>query len=304
MTWVRIPDEAGTSPEVRAISDSGLGAHVRCLAYSNAHLLDGTLDRHALSILRIKTRTRNELVRAGWWTAGTDHFQLVKWLKLQPSRQDTADRREATRERVKRHRNSVTSATGNADGTAPPSRPVPSRPEERESPPAKIHDGSGEPRDFDPTEGEMAAARTRDRFGASFATEISPNFLAFPLHVKRCGELGLDVSSEVRMFAANAKSKKKRSLDWSAEFDLWIERSAGMKRSNGRPRDSTFEDRPEKPAHPDGIKWKGGEFDERSGRWIELFDAKNVRWKWSEVDGKTGAWESGSLRTGFRRLEP
>lgn len=64
------------------------------------------------------------------------------------------------------------------------------------------------------------------------------------------------------------------------------------------------DDRPEKPPHPDGLKWTASEFSEHKGIWVELVDANNVRWLWVDGKGQSGRWESGSLRTGFRRIEP
>jgi len=43
------------------------------------------------------------------------------------------------------------------------------------------------------------------------------------------------------------------------------------------------DDRPEKPPHPDGLKWEGGEFDEHRRIWVELYDEKRGVWKWDET---------------------
>lgn len=137
MTWVRLPDELATAPEVVEMPLDCLGLHVRALAYSNAHGLDLRLPRKALGVLGGTPARVSRLTRSGWWQDIGQLILLVLWGDLQPTAQEVAELR------VKRATAGSRGGLAKASAGKPPSTcqgtatntalakpcPVPSRPD-------------------------------------------------------------------------------------------------------------------------------------------------------------------------------
>ncbi len=327
MTWAEVDDGFLSHPKtVKAVQLGGSAAIHLWLAlrlYSGKHLTDGLIDSFMVVELSLglHSRTRKRalaaLLESGLLDpCGDGNYQLHDYSDWAPSRATVEKRKAEAKARKEKYLEKHAGGTHSERDEEPVpdessrdaragallSSPLPSPPkEERESPPARIHDG-GNPRGFDPTDEEMAAARGRDHFGASFSSAIDPNFLPDASLRALSIRLDLNPDDELRTFKAHARAKKKRAVDWPAEFELWLVRSQAMKKSNGRAPRPEFEDRPEKPPHPDGLKWEGGEFDEHRRIWVELYDEKRGVWKWDDLVGKQGAWQS--TKSPERRFEP
>ena len=54
-----------------------------------------------------------------------------------------------------------------------------------------------------------------------------------PRHRQIADKAGLRLGHELTMFVANARSKATRAVDWSAAFEVWLERSAGFAAARG-----------------------------------------------------------------------
>jgi hypothetical protein len=171
MPWFKVDDQLAFHPKVIAAGNLAMGLWARAGSWSAANLTDGRIPRRMITSMGARTRDAQRLVEAGLWVAvgcGSDHaqhvlakfqpnssqipakiepetcvsecplcagvpgYQFVSWTEYQPTKAQVEREREATRVRVREHRNgrrnAVTPGVTNGAGTAAPSRPVPSVP--------------------------------------------------------------------------------------------------------------------------------------------------------------------------------
>jgi hypothetical protein len=140
MSWFFVDDQAAFHPKVVRAGNSAFGAWVRFGAYCNAQLTDGFVPDGVASLIASRKEI-DGMIAAGMLRVKDGGFEIHDYLNYQPSKADVLKRREAVRERVKRHRNTVTNAlpTLPLSGSVSGSLPIPEekKPEEAlTSPPA------------------------------------------------------------------------------------------------------------------------------------------------------------------------
>lgn len=128
MSWARLDDHAPSHPKVAVLGDQAFRLWVRAICYSSVHGTDGRVPKAVLGELGARAAAVRQLTAAPpppyehpLWTDGGDHYRIHDYLDYQPSRQQRAESRRQTRERVGRYRsrghgNGVTNAVGNGDG--------------------------------------------------------------------------------------------------------------------------------------------------------------------------------------------
>jgi hypothetical protein len=143
VTWVKLDDRFAGNPKVSELSDAAFRLYVSALCWCSQHETDGVVTRKKAKMLGRQTRIV-ELVAAGLWHV-TDHgYEVHDYLVYNPSRLELEQRREATRQRVTKHRgNGVTNADVTAAVTA---LPIPSRPD----PVTELRPPVGPPGDHQP----------------------------------------------------------------------------------------------------------------------------------------------------------
>ena len=207
MGWVRLPDEVDTDPDVADMPPAAFKWHVRALAFSNRHLLDGSISRSGLRSLGVPKRVQETLILKGWWLAdGERGVTLLKFIELQQKRAEVLDLRE------KRRRAGQAGGQARAKASAsgvlkPPSRPVPSRPEEPPSPP----------------EGASKQKNRRQK------TLIPEPFEPSESVLLKAGELGFSRQQELETreeFVDYWRSEGRLKADWNAAYRNQLKRVA------------------------------------------------------------------------------
>jgi len=123
MGWVKLDDGFAEHPKIAAMSDAALALWVTSLAYCNRNLTDGFVP-HAVGHGQLRYSEGNpvpairELEALGSWEAVEGGWKVHDYEDFQPSREGVLATRNATRERVKRHRNGVRNAGSNAGSNA------------------------------------------------------------------------------------------------------------------------------------------------------------------------------------------
>lgn len=130
MSWVRIDDKAWSHPKLAGLSGNAVRLWLFGLCWCNQQESDGCVPSAMLRVLGGAPKVAAELVAAGLWEATDDGWRFHDYLNYQPSREQLAAQRNATRERVTKHRererNAVTPTVSNASETLPP---IPTRPD-------------------------------------------------------------------------------------------------------------------------------------------------------------------------------
>ena len=128
MTWVKKDDFAPHHPKVRALASgrrtldalAAYGLWDAGLAYCARHLTDGVIKKDAIHsvwpwsahyrTLKLLMSLAAVLVEVGLWVDDGESWIVHDYLKYQPSRTEVEEKRQKTRDRVKRWRNSVTTS--------------------------------------------------------------------------------------------------------------------------------------------------------------------------------------------------
>ncbi len=107
MTWLKLSDCFGDDCARVNLGDAAFRVHVEALVWTMRRETDGVIDR--LDVRRF-AETRHpdaaiaELVAAGFWTVHDEHWRIVHHMEHQPESDVIAKRRDASAERVRKHR--------------------------------------------------------------------------------------------------------------------------------------------------------------------------------------------------------
>ncbi|RPH75613.1 hypothetical protein EHM76_01250 [bacterium] len=136
MPWFKVDDGFHSHPKVIDLPLEAAGLWAKAGSWSADQLTDGFVPNKILKHLGGKVRVAEQLVTAKLWEKVEDGYQFHDWKQHQPTKTQVLERRDKTREKVRkfRERNRVTDASSNpvteVDVTGlvthAPSRPVPS----------------------------------------------------------------------------------------------------------------------------------------------------------------------------------
>lgn len=124
MGWVKMSDERADHPKLLMAGLAARGLDEAAICWSSSHLTDGYLPANAVAMLaaghgeRAWRKLADRLVAVGRWERVGDDYQIRNYLEWQRSKTDVEKERNATRQRVKRHRNGVTTPV--TSGVSPP----------------------------------------------------------------------------------------------------------------------------------------------------------------------------------------
>lgn len=140
-----LDDGFDTWPEIARAGSPAAGVYARCGAWMARNLTDGHIPAEIARMYSTPEWTQR-LVEVGLWTIEEDGYYDTRYLELNPSAEQVTQRRKATLERVRRHRERnkhagqettvpvtpdatrykrATNASRNALLTAPPALPTP-----------------------------------------------------------------------------------------------------------------------------------------------------------------------------------
>lgn len=136
MPWFKIDDGFWSHPKVLELSDAAIALWVRAGSYCAGHLTDGEVKLSTLRVLGADRDAATELVLAGLWDIVEERWYFHDWVDYQPTREQVLAEREAATERKRRSREKSQGESRRDVGVthggshSPPSRPVPTRPDQ------------------------------------------------------------------------------------------------------------------------------------------------------------------------------
>lgn len=107
MTWFKVDDGFWSHPKSVDLTAEAVALWVRAGSYCGKHLTDGYVPKGRLGMLQGAPEAAYELVVAGLWREVPDGWQFHEWDKYQDTKATVERRREAWKERQKRHRNEI-----------------------------------------------------------------------------------------------------------------------------------------------------------------------------------------------------
>lgn len=218
MTWIKLVDTFPDHPKAALAGYRAGWLYVCGLCYCSRHLTDGVIPRSIvarLTDLPSPLKHAAHLVSIGLWEVHEEGWAVHDYVAHQTSREDVETKREATAERVRKHRekvscNSVTNGVTNADVTAPEYR-------------------------VQSTELEIKAIAKRRRSAPPSELVISPEMRAW---ARERGLTKLDLVRETSKMLDHHRAKGSMMLDWVAAWRTWMTRAGeyqpGLVTVNGK----------------------------------------------------------------------
>lgn len=229
MSWVKLDDRVWSHRKFAKLSGEAARLWMFALCWANAHGTDGMVPEECLPMLRGTSKQARELVATGLWHDHEGGWKIHDYLDYQPGSSRDAQAKEANRERVQRHRSKRNVDVMHYDVTpvmacnSPPSRPVPSRPDQVTS---NLIEGN--PLPVAKPEKPKAPRPKAERF-------VPETWQPNDAHQAKATELGVLLRREVDSFRSHEFKVPK--TDWDRAFHGWLTRSAqfGTSSGPGRP---------------------------------------------------------------------
>jgi hypothetical protein len=202
---------------------------IRCIFYASRLLTDGVVPKAVFSRLGATKRVRDELLQAGLLEEHPDGVSVHDYLKFQDSRAQVESRRNATRERVTRHR--LTHKVTPPVTTLPtPLVTPPTLPNSTEQRDLTCEGGSKDlTGQGDETRPEDTPAHVQ-RLERSFWPTVHLWHGPTEQHKDFARQNGLDLDVEARQYRANRRKCDFRCADFDADFEEWLAKSLKLAR--------------------------------------------------------------------------
>jgi hypothetical protein len=104
VTWFKVDDGFWSHPKTLALSPNAVALWVRAGSYCGKHLTDGYIAASLLPMLQGTSDDAAELIDAGLWKAAKKGYVFHDWDQYQDTRDAVEKRREAWKERQRKHR--------------------------------------------------------------------------------------------------------------------------------------------------------------------------------------------------------
>ena len=114
MTWFKVDDGFWSHPKTLVLTAQAVALWVRAGSYCGKHLTDGYVAATILPMLQGTPNDAAELIDAGLWKAVKKGYVFHDWEQYQDTREAVEKRREAWKERQRKHRKAELS-TGSKD---------------------------------------------------------------------------------------------------------------------------------------------------------------------------------------------
>lgn len=221
--WFKVDDKLHDHRKVRAAGATAMGVWVLAGSWSADNLTDGFIPAAILPRFG-RQREANRLVEVGLWFPdvqdGETGWRFHEWEERQPTRAQKEAERRAKAEAGRigglhsgRSRRGAKTKQGASGLVELPSRPVPSRPDQKKEEPA----GS-------------SSATPRKRPSTRLAEDWKPT----ESHWERRHD-GIDVQREADTFRAHAEANDRRCVNWNAAFTQWLLKARPSQRAADQP---------------------------------------------------------------------
>jgi len=104
MTWFKVDDGFWSHPKTLALTPHAIALWVRAGSYCGKHLTDGYVAAAILPMLQGDHDAAQELIDAGLWTPAKNGYAFHDWEQYQDTRDAVEKRRQAWKDRQRRHR--------------------------------------------------------------------------------------------------------------------------------------------------------------------------------------------------------
>lgn len=104
MTWFKVDDGFWSHPKTLALSAEAVALWTRSGSYCGKHLTDGYVAASILPMLQGSHEAAEELVSAGLWHPCEGGWEFHDWCAYQDTREAVEKRRQAWKDRQRRHR--------------------------------------------------------------------------------------------------------------------------------------------------------------------------------------------------------
>lgn len=111
MTWFKVDDGFWSHPKTLALSPNAIALWVRAGSYCGKHLTDGYVAASILPMLQGDPDAATELIAAGLWTKAPKGYAFHDWDQYQDTRDAVEKRRQAWKDRQRKHRSNDENAT-------------------------------------------------------------------------------------------------------------------------------------------------------------------------------------------------
>jgi hypothetical protein len=127
VTWFKVDDGFWSHPKTLALSPEAVALWTRAGSYCGKHLTDGFVLETILPMLQGTPQEADELVRAGLWCPVEGGWEFHDWTAYQDTREAVERRREAWKDRQRRHRTAESVDENGEPVKKFPSLPFPSK---------------------------------------------------------------------------------------------------------------------------------------------------------------------------------
>jgi hypothetical protein len=237
--WGKVYGSLHSSVKWQRATDAARALWTTALSWSVAQGTDGNLPRDILGMLGSRRRAAENLVEVGLWEVTEEGWRFHDWLGHNVSDQQIQEQREATRARVRKHRerqgNGVTPQGSNALHVTPrnTARTEQNRTDKEEEP--LVSPMRDEPRDAH-YEDDRQPMET-----VSPETVLPKNFSMTTRHKAYAMENGLDIGDEFTRFKLFAREHGRLAADWNAAFARWLMDSTKREKGSKRPGSSVWD---------------------------------------------------------------
>ena len=213
MAWFKIDDGWWSHPKTLQLSDAAIALWARAGSWSCQQLTDGQISVEALSMLRGRPKTADELVAVGYWDLHDGGWAFHDWDEYQEHSDVVKKRRSDARERMRTVRANKTRTKGerSQEVLSTPTRPDPtplSTDVDKRERAAKR--GSRLSPDWQPTAESIAKARE----DAPHVDHRSEHIVFVDYWIAQPGQKGV-------------------KTDWDATWRNWMRRKEGDMSSRG-----------------------------------------------------------------------
>ena len=134
VTWFKVDDGFWSHPKTLALTPEAVALWVRAGSYCGKHLTDGFVSIAILPMLQGDDIAADELVAAGLWRKAKNGYAFHDWNQYQDTREAVEKRREAWKERQRKHRGTSENSVSPKDNHSIPFLSKGTRDSRRESP--------------------------------------------------------------------------------------------------------------------------------------------------------------------------
>ena len=237
MPWGKVDDKLHSSQKWLATPLRARGLWAGAVSWCMDQLTDGAIPEHVVRALGGTRKDAADLVRTGLWEEAETGWIFHDWLEYQPSREQILAERAAAAARQKKARDRAKQKRDQAehDAVTGQSRRDSHRDYTRESRSPRP-DPTHIDRDMGSNGHQSEDHDTTPQLETTIPSHVIPaSWGPTTRHKAYAMEHKLNLDREIEKFRGHARATRKTRIDWDAEFDGWLAKSAEMTEDRAEP---------------------------------------------------------------------